>query len=44
MKKILLKYTTDFTESEIEEIFKLIDTDQNGFISYAEFADVWKFQ
>lgn len=44
MKKILLKYTTDFTENEIEEIFKLIDTDQNGFISYAEFADVWKFQ
>ena len=44
MKNILLKYGSDFTEQDCEEIFKLLDTDGSNGISYAEFADVWKFQ
>lgn len=44
MKNILLKYAGEFKEEEVEELFKMIDTDANGKISYAEFADIWKFQ
>lgn len=44
MKNILLKYGKDFNEEEVEEIFRLIDTNNDGSLSYAEFADIWKFQ
>ena len=33
-----------FSEKEVNEIFDLVDTDDDDTISYAEFADIWKFQ
>lgn len=44
MRNILLKFTNEFTESDVDSLFELIDTDQDGMISYAEFAEIWKFQ
>lgn len=44
LKTILLKYSNDFTEEECEELFKIIDTDGSGEISYEEFVEKWKFQ
>ena len=44
MKTILLKFTNEFNEDDVNEIFKLIDVDQDGKVSYAEFAEIWKFQ
>ena len=34
----------DFTESECEEIFDLLDLNKDGEIDYAEFTEMWKFQ
>ena len=45
MKNILMKFGGEaFNEKEVNEIFDLVDTDDDGTISYAEFADIWKFQ
>jgi calmodulin len=44
MKTILLKFTNEFNEDDVNEIFDLIDVDQDGKVSYAEFAEIWKFQ
>lgn len=44
MKNILMKYGEDFTESECEEIFDLLDLNKDGEIDYAEFTELWKFQ
>jgi calmodulin len=44
MKTILLKFTNEFNEDDVNTIFELIDIDQDGKVSYAEFADIWKFQ
>ena len=44
MKTILLKFTNEFNEDDVNAIFELIDVDQDGKVSYAEFADIWKFQ
>ena len=44
MKTILLKFTNEFTERDVASIFELIDVDQDGKVSYAEFAEIWKFQ
>ena len=44
MKNILMKYGQDFTESECEEIFDLLDLNKDGEIDYAEFTELWKFQ
>ena len=44
MKNILMKYGKDFTESECEEIFDLLDLNKDGEIDYAEFTELWKFQ
>ena len=44
MKTILLKFTNDFSERDVASIFELIDVDQDGKVSYAEFAEIWKFQ
>ena len=44
MKTILLKFTNEFTERDVASIFELIDVDQDGKVSYAEFAEIWKYQ
>ena len=44
MKTILLKFTNEFNEDDVNAIFELIDVDQDGKVSYAEFAEIWKFQ
>ena len=44
MKTILLKFTNEFSERDVASIFELIDVDQDGKVSYAEFAEIWKFQ
>ena len=44
MKTILLKFTDEFNEDDVNALFELIDVDQDGKVSYAEFADIWKFQ
>ena len=31
-------------EDDVKAIFELIDVDQDGKVSYAEFAEIWKFQ
>lgn len=44
MKTILLKFTNEFNEDDVNALFELIDVDQDGKVSYAEFAEIWKFQ
>ena len=44
MKTILLKFTDEFNEDDVNALFELIDVDQDGKVSYAEFAEIWKFQ
>ena len=45
MKNILMTFGGEaFSEKEVNEIFDLVDTDDDDTISYAEFADIWKFQ
>lgn len=44
LKNILTKYSNDFTEEECEELFKMIDKDGSGEITYEEFVNHWKYQ
>lgn len=42
---ILTKFGyANFTPKEIDDIFDMIDSDQDGNINYAEFIDMWKYQ
>ena len=41
-KKILLKQ--DFSEDDVENIIKVADPDDTGFIDVESFVDTWKFQ
>ena len=43
--KILTKFGySQFTPKEIDDIFDMIDSDEDGNINYAEFIDMWKYQ
>ena len=41
-KKILLKQ--DFSEDDVENIIKVADPDDTGFVDFESFVDTWKFQ
>lgn len=43
-KNILLNFGGEFTETEVELMFGELDTLGNGFIKYAEFIELWKYQ
>lgn len=43
-KKILMKFGGEFTDEEVEHIFRESDLNNDGKLAYAEFVDLWKFQ
>jgi calmodulin len=43
-KNILMKYGGEFTEKEVEQIFRESDLDGDGKLQYAEFTELWKYQ
>ena len=43
-KTILLKFSGEFTEKEVSEIFNLADSNGDGKLSYAEFVELWQYQ
>lgn len=43
-KHILMKFGGEFTEDEVEHIFRESDLNNDGKLAYAEFVDLWKFQ
>ena len=44
LKDILLKYVEGYSEDDVQNIFKLINPDNNGDFNYEEFITIWKFQ
>ena len=43
-KYILLKLGEELNEEQVEEIFKTIDADKDGYLDYNEFVNTWKYQ
>jgi calmodulin len=43
-KTILMKFDGDFTESDVDMIFNEVEIDKNGYLTYAEFVDLWKYR
>ena len=43
-KSILMNFGGDFTEREVEEIFRESDLNNDGKLAYAEFIEIWKYQ
>ena len=43
-KYILLKLGEELNEEQVEEIFKTIDADKDGYLDYNEFINTWKYQ
>ena len=42
-KYILLKLGEELNEEQVEEIFKTIDADKDGYLDYNEFVNTWKY-
>lgn len=43
-KHILQNYGGNFTDEEVDMIFKETDVDKNGKLDYMEFVELWKYQ
>ena len=43
-KYILLKLGEELNEEQVEEIFKTINADKDGYLDYNEFVNTWKYQ
>ena len=41
---MLVKLSDEYKEKDVDELFKLVDLDLDGYISINEFINVWKFQ
>ena len=44
LKKILVKHSKEYEEKEVDELFQMLDLDQDGYININEFINLWKFQ
>ena len=44
LKNILINYTSEYKDKDVDELFKILDLDINGYISIDEFIHAWKFQ
>jgi Ca2+-binding EF-hand superfamily protein len=43
-KQLLTKISDEYKEKDVDELFKLVDLDLDGYITIDEFINSWKFQ
>ena len=43
-KNMLVKLSKEYQEKDVDELFKILDVDIDGYININEFIDLWKFQ
>ena len=43
-KNMLVKVSKEYQEKDVDELFKILDVDADGYINIDEFIDLWKFQ
>ena len=43
-KKLLVTLTDEYKEKDVNELFKIVDLEPNGYITIEEFINAWKFQ
>ena len=43
-KQLLVKLSDEYKEKDVDELFKLVDLDLDGYITIDEFINSWKFQ
>jgi len=43
-KDVLVKFSKEYQEKDVDELFKILDLDMNGKITIDEFINLWRFQ
>ncbi len=43
-KQMLVKLSKEYQEKDVDELFKILDVDLDGYINIDEFINLWKFQ
>ena len=43
-KSLLVKLSKEYQEKDVDELFKALDLDVDGYINIDEFINLWKFQ
>ena len=43
-KNMLVKLSGEYKEKDVDELFKIVDVDVDGYINIDEFINLWKFQ
>ena len=43
-KQMLVKLSDEYKEKDVDELFKLVDLDLDGYITIDDFINSWKFQ
>ncbi len=43
-KNLLVKLSKEYQDKDVDELFKVVDLDLDGYINIDEFINIWKFQ
>ena len=43
-KQLLVKLSDEYKDEDVDELFKILDVDLDGYINIDEFINLWKFQ
>ena len=44
LKNLLVTLTNEYKDKDVDELFKILDLDINGYITIDQFINAWKFQ
>ena len=44
LKSLLINYTSEYKDKDVDELFKILELDIDGYITIDEFIHAWKFQ
>ena len=41
---MIINYTSEYKDKDVDELFKILELDIDGYITIDEFIHAWKFQ